>query len=71
MLQMMVVIDVHMAAFVKIGGINESDWYGILRVDPIANKVVVKKKCRELALLVHLDKNKLFGVESAIKIIGI
>eukprot|EP00250_Pteridium_aquilinum_P023941 c2798_g2_i1 orf=167-565(+) len=67
---MMAVIDVHLAALVKIGSSNEKDWYGILQVEPTADEAAVKKQYRKLALFLHPDKNKLVGAESAFKLIG-
>ncbi|MCO5611274.1 hypothetical protein L7F22_065526 [Adiantum nelumboides] len=70
MVQIMAVIDVHMAALVKIAGCNERDWYGILQVEPQADEAAVKKQYRKLALYLHPDKNKLSGAEAAFKLIG-
>lgn len=67
---MMAVIDVHMAALVKIGASNVMDWYGILQLEPNADEVAVKKQYRKLALYLHPDKNKFAGAESAFKLIG-
>ncbi|KAL0862375.1 hypothetical protein Bca101_041493 [Brassica carinata] len=68
--QMTMVCDVHCAATEKIFGNNELDWYGILQVDMNADDIVIKKQYRRLALLLHPDKNKLPGAESAFKLIG-
>ncbi|KAI5061620.1 hypothetical protein GOP47_0024125 [Adiantum capillus-veneris] len=70
MVQIMAVIDVHMAALVKIAGCNELDWYGILQVEPNADEAAVKKQYRKLALFLHPDKNKFAGAEAAFKLIG-
>ena len=67
---MTMVCDVHCAATEKTFGNNEMDWYGILQVDVNANEAVIKKQYRKLALLLHPDKNKLPGAESAFKLIG-
>lgn len=68
---MTMVCDVHCAAAKeKMFGNNEMDWYGILQVDMNANDTVIKKQYRKLALLLHPDKNKLPGAESAFKLIG-
>ncbi|CDY24701.1 BnaA05g31000D [Brassica napus] len=67
---MTMVCDVHCAAAEKTFGNNEMDWYGILQVDVNANEAVIKKQYRKLALLLHPDKNKLPGAESAFKLIG-
>ncbi|CAN6824877.1 unnamed protein product [Brassica oleracea var. botrytis] len=62
---MTMVCDVHCAATEK-----ELDWYGILQVDMNTDDIVIKKQYRRLALLLHPDKNKLPGAESAFKLIG-
>ena len=67
--QMSSVLDVHIAAQTKING-AETDWYGILQVDPRAEEIVIKKQYKKLALLLHPDKNKAMGAESAFKLIG-
>uniref|UniRef100_A0ACD5WVM8 Uncharacterized protein n=1 Tax=Avena sativa TaxID=4498 RepID=A0ACD5WVM8_AVESA len=66
--QLLAVCDVHCSASVKING--ETDWYGILQVEPTADDMVLKKQYRKLALLLHPDKNKFSGAEAAFKLIG-
>ncbi|CAH8361620.1 unnamed protein product [Eruca vesicaria subsp. sativa] len=66
---MTMVCDVHCAATEKLFG-NELDWYGILQIDMYSDDIVIKKQYRKLALLLHPDKNKLPGAESAFKLIG-
>ncbi|XP_056847830.1 uncharacterized protein LOC130502874 [Raphanus sativus] len=69
MTHMTMVCDVHCAATEKIFG-NQLNWYGILQVDDMnADDIVIKKQYRRLALLLHPDKNKLPGAESAFKLI--
>ncbi|KAH7282970.1 hypothetical protein KP509_35G054500 [Ceratopteris richardii] len=70
MAQMMAVIDVHMAALIKIAGCNEFDWYRILQVDLTSDEATIKKQYRKLALFLHPDKNKFSGAESAFKLVG-
>ncbi|CAH2054844.1 unnamed protein product [Thlaspi arvense] len=67
--RMTMVCDVHCAATENSFG-NEMDWYGILQVDLNANDIAIKKQYKRLALLLHPDKNKLPGAESAFKLIG-
>ncbi|ESQ49411.1 hypothetical protein EUTSA_v10020330mg [Eutrema salsugineum] len=67
--RMIMVCDVHCAATEKLFG-NEMDWYGILQVELNANDITIKKQYKRLALLLHPDKNKLPGAESAFKLIG-
>ncbi|KAH7298955.1 hypothetical protein KP509_25G066800 [Ceratopteris richardii] len=70
MVQMMAVIEVHLASLSKVSGCNEPDWYAILQLDASADETAVKKQYRKLALSLHPDKNKLYGAESAFKLIG-
>ncbi|CAL9219837.1 unnamed protein product [Arabidopsis halleri] len=67
--RMIMVCDVHCAATENLFG-TEMDWYGILQVEQIANDIIIKKQYKRLALLLHPDKNKLPGAESAFKLIG-
>ncbi|XP_019100251.1 PREDICTED: uncharacterized protein LOC104722282 isoform X1 [Camelina sativa] len=67
--RMIMVCDVHCAATEKLFG-TEMDWYGILQVEQNADDVILKKQYKRLALLLHPDKNKLPGAESAFKLIG-
>ncbi|KAI8547820.1 hypothetical protein RHMOL_Rhmol07G0225600 [Rhododendron molle] len=67
--QLIMVCNVHCSALNKICG-SEMDWYGILQVERFANEVTIKKQYRKLALLLHPDKNKFPGAESAFKLIG-
>ncbi|GLJ44370.1 hypothetical protein SUGI_0929880 [Cryptomeria japonica] len=66
--QMMAVLDVYMAAEKKVNG--QTDWYGILQVDVVADEALIKKQYRKLALMLHPDKNKCAGAEGAFKLIG-
>lgn len=66
--QMMAVLDVHLAAEKKING--QTDWYGILQVDLVADEGLIKKQYRKLALMLHPDKNKAVGAEGAFKLLG-
>ncbi|KAJ6838137.1 uncharacterized protein M6B38_319660 [Iris pallida] len=65
--QMLTVCEVHNAAGTKVNG--ETDWYGILQVEPAADDSVIKKQYRKLALLLHPDKNKFGGAEAAFKFV--
>ncbi|XP_010451915.1 PREDICTED: E3 ubiquitin-protein ligase SINA-like 7 [Camelina sativa] len=49
---------------------GESDWYKILGVDPLADEEAVKKTYKQLALLLHPDKNKFDGAEGAFKLVS-
>ncbi|KAH7846740.1 hypothetical protein Vadar_017598 [Vaccinium darrowii] len=67
--QLIMVCNVHCSASNKICG-SEMDWYEILQVERLANEGIIKKQYRKLALLLHPDKNKFPGAESAFKLIG-
>ncbi|KAK4379966.1 hypothetical protein RND71_001828 [Anisodus tanguticus] len=67
--QMVLVCDVHCSAENRTFG-NEKDWYGILKVEPTADDVLIRKQYRKLALLLHPDKNKFPGAADAFTLIG-
>eukprot|EP00250_Pteridium_aquilinum_P012072 c20492_g1_i1 orf=613-3051(+) len=64
--QFISVLDVHIVAQNKLQG-GETNWYGILEVDPVADENTIRKQYRKLALLLHPDKNKSVGAEAAFK----
>ncbi|XP_022725647.1 uncharacterized protein LOC111282027 [Durio zibethinus] len=66
--QMIATLDVHISAGNKING--ETDWYGILGVNPQADDEAVRKQYRKLALMLHPDKNKSVGADGAFKLIS-
>ncbi|CAA0411587.1 unnamed protein product [Arabidopsis thaliana] len=65
--QVLMMINVYISASNKEGG--ESDWYGILGVDPLADDETVKKHYKTLTLLLHPDKNRFNGAEGAFKLV--
>ncbi|KAJ0450209.1 putative DnaJ domain, Chaperone J-domain superfamily [Helianthus annuus] len=67
--QIIAVCDVHFSAQKMIynGG---NDLYGILQVENVADETTIQKLYRKLALVLHPDKNKFPGAESAFKLIG-
>ncbi|KAI3824427.1 hypothetical protein L1987_05886 [Smallanthus sonchifolius] len=67
--QMLAVCDVHCAAKRKING-AEMDLYGILQVERLADVDTIRKQYRKLALVLHPDKNRFHGAETAFKIIS-
>ena len=66
--QISTMVDVYISASNKTNG-SESDWYGILGVDPLADEEAVKKQYKKLALLLHPDKNRFNGAEGAFKLV--
>ncbi|CAN6986954.1 unnamed protein product, partial [Brassica oleracea var. botrytis] len=66
--QISTMVDVYISASNKTNG-SESDWYGILDVDPLADEEAVKKQYKKLALLLHPDKNRFNGAEGAFKLV--
>lgn len=67
--QMIMVCDVHCAFEHKVFG-DQTDWYGILNIEPTADEVSIKKQYKRFALLLHPDKNKFSGATDAFKLIG-
>lgn len=65
--QLLATLDIYIAAETKING--ESDFYGILGVDPLADDDTVRKHYRKL-LFLHPDKNKSVGADGAFKYIS-
>ncbi|EFJ32703.1 hypothetical protein SELMODRAFT_407756 [Selaginella moellendorffii] len=46
------------------------DWYRVLQVDEEADSIAIKKRYRQLALLLHPDKNKNAKSEEAFKLVS-
>ena len=63
--QLVSVLDVHIHA-----ASGHVDWYGILQSEPSADDALLRKQFRKLALMLHPDKNKSVGAESAFKLIS-
>jgi curved DNA-binding protein CbpA len=66
--QMFTILDVYTAAENKISG--ETDWYGVLGVNPTAEDDAIRKQYRKLALVLHPDKNKCIGADGAFKLLS-
>ncbi|XP_076916303.1 uncharacterized protein LOC143575957 [Bidens hawaiensis] len=66
--QFIAVLDVYVAAENKIN--EETDLYGILGLDPLADDDTVKRHYRKLALSLHPDKNKSIGAEGAFQFVS-
>ncbi|KAD6453920.1 hypothetical protein R6Q59_015685 [Mikania micrantha] len=67
--QLIIVCEVHCSAEKKSYG-TDKDWYGILKIEPSADDIAIKKQYRKLALLLHPDKNNFPGSTDAFKLIG-
>ncbi|KAG9450825.1 hypothetical protein H6P81_010790 [Aristolochia fimbriata] len=70
--QIIAVADVLLAAEERVN--NHYDWYAVLKLDVSSGNAVdlaaVKKKYRKLAMLLHPDKNKMDGADSAFKLVA-
>ncbi|KAL5540230.1 hypothetical protein UlMin_044470 [Ulmus minor] len=66
--QMVTTFEVHAASEVKFNG--EADYYSILGLKPFADKEAVKKQYKKMAVLLHPDKNKCVGADSAFKLVS-
>ncbi|EPS57220.1 hypothetical protein M569_17600 [Genlisea aurea] len=67
--QMLMTLDVYISAQdEKIHG--ESNWYGVLGVNPFSDDETIRRQYRKLALLLHPDKNRSIGAEGAFQLIS-
>ncbi|KAG9152792.1 hypothetical protein Leryth_026345 [Lithospermum erythrorhizon] len=66
--QMVATFGVYTASEVRING--EIDLYGILGLEPSADKSRVKKQYKKMAVLLHPDKNKSVGADGAFKYVS-
>ncbi|XP_074319797.1 uncharacterized protein LOC141656696 [Silene latifolia] len=65
--QMLITLDVYISAENKVHG--ETDLYGLLGVQPLADDETIKKQYRKLVLQLHPDKNKSIGAEGAFQFV--
>ena len=65
--QMIATLNVHLSSTLLVNG--ERDWYSILGIQPSADDRMVKRRYRKLAVLLHPDKNKSIGAETAFKLV--
>ncbi|XP_023515493.1 uncharacterized protein LOC111779635 [Cucurbita pepo subsp. pepo] len=61
-------LNVYLSAEKRIDGCI--DWYRVLGVDPLADEETIRKHYRNLALILHPDKNKSIGADGAFKIVS-
>lgn len=66
--QMLAALNVYIAAENKING--ETDWYGVLDVNPSADDESIRKQYKKLALVLHPDKNKYTGADGAFALLS-
>ncbi|KAI5069696.1 hypothetical protein GOP47_0015997 [Adiantum capillus-veneris] len=66
--QMLALVDVHISAG-QAGDELSVNWHQILQVEECADEETVRKQYRKLLLLLHPDKNKYPGAESAFKLV--
>ncbi|KAL7582603.1 uncharacterized protein LOC111889743 [Lactuca sativa] len=66
--QMVATFEIYAATETKIN--REIDFYSIFGLDPSADKSVLKKRYKKMAVLLHPDKNKTVGADEAFKLVS-
>ncbi|CAO2812918.1 unnamed protein product [Amaranthus hypochondriacus] len=66
--QMVATFDVYVASESKVNG--EVDFYSILGLKQSADRSMVKKQYKKLAVLLHPDKNRTVGAEGAFRLVS-
>lgn len=66
--QMVATFDIYVASEGKVNG--EIDFYSILGLKPSADKSMVKKQYKRLAVLLHPDKNRTVGADGAFRLVS-
>lgn len=66
--QMVATFDIYVASESKVNG--EIDFYSILGLKPSADKSMVKKQYKRLAVLLHPDKNRTVGADGAFRLVS-
>ncbi|KAH7286466.1 hypothetical protein KP509_32G008500 [Ceratopteris richardii] len=66
--QMLAVADIHIS-HLEFGDDLEFNWHHILKVEEGADEEIIRKQYRKLLLMLHPDKNKYAGAESAFKLV--
>ncbi|KAI8006185.1 Chaperone protein DnaJ [Camellia lanceoleosa] len=66
--QMVATFEVYIASQVNVNG--EVDFYAILGSDPSADKAKLKKQYKNMAVLLHPDKNKTVGADGAFRLVS-
>lgn len=65
---MIAILDIHLSAEEVVNG--DKNWHGILCVEASADYETAKKSYKNLARILHPDRNKLFGAEAAFKLLS-
>ncbi|KAL2938547.1 Chaperone protein DnaJ [Bienertia sinuspersici] len=66
--QMVATFDIYAASEGKVNG--ETDFYSILGLKPSADKSMVKRQYKRLAVLLHPDKNRTVGADGAFRLVS-
>lgn len=66
--QMVATFDIYVASEGKVNG--EIDFYSILGLKPSADKSMVKRQYKRLAVLLHPDKNRTVGADGAFRLVS-
>ncbi|KAL8150969.1 hypothetical protein V2J09_020777 [Rumex salicifolius] len=66
--QMVATFDIYVASETRVNG--EIDFYSVLGLKPSADRSMVKKQYKKLAVLLHPDKNKTVGADGAFKLVS-
>ncbi|XP_076911242.1 uncharacterized protein LOC143569145 [Bidens hawaiensis] len=66
--QMVATFEIHAAT--NTNNNQEIDFYSVLGLDPSADKSLLKKRYKKMAVLLHPDKNKTVGADEAFKLVS-
>ncbi|KAI3755666.1 hypothetical protein L1987_55472 [Smallanthus sonchifolius] len=66
--QMVATFEIYAATTTNMS--REIDFYSVLGLDPSADKSLLKKRYKKMAVLLHPDKNKTVGADEAFKLIS-
>ncbi|KAK9691258.1 hypothetical protein RND81_09G185100 [Saponaria officinalis] len=66
--QMIATFDIYVASEGKVNG--EVDFYSVLGLKPSADRSMIKKQYKKLAVLLHPDKNQTVGADGAFRLVS-
>ncbi|XP_074272586.1 uncharacterized protein LOC141596353 [Silene latifolia] len=66
--QMVATFDIYVASECKVNG--EIDFYSVLGLKPTADRSMIKKQYKRLAVLLHPDKNRTIGADGAFRLVS-